>query len=69
MLNPLIPLPIKTIEKDIRLCRCNDGHELFAYQKNALMTTALFDFWAENVFSKNSQEKEMKKNVLDLIFQ
>ena len=38
MLNPLIPLPIKTIEKDIRLCICNDGHELFAYQKNALMT-------------------------------
>ena len=63
-MKPLILLPRKTIEEDIRLCGYNDDNALFAYQKNAFMTTVLFDFWAENVFFPELTRKRKEKEYV-----
>ena len=63
-MKPLILLLRKTKEKDIRLCVYNDDNALFAYQKvlfSLIIGLKMF-------FSQNLQEKERRKNMLDLLF-
>lgn len=56
-LKPMIILPRKTMELDLLMWGYTNEKALFAYQKNAFMTTVLFEEWAKNVFFEELKKR------------
>ena len=59
-MKPLVLLPRKTIDSDLILYGYNDNQALFVYQKNAFMTTKLFEKWAIDVFFPDIEKRRKK---------